>query len=47
MNRKEWRKLVVKSTVVPQRSRDYGIDKIRRKLIKTKISSDCLLLTEK
>ena len=47
MNSKEWRKLVVKSTVVPQRSRDYRIDKIRRKLIKTKVSSDCLLLTEK
>ena len=27
-NREEWRKLVVKSTVVPQRSPDYGIDKI-------------------
>ena len=30
-NREEWRKLVVKSTVVPQRQPDYGIDKkIRR-----------------
>ena len=26
-NREEWRKLVVKSTVVPQRSARYGIDK--------------------
>ena len=28
-NREERRKLVVKSTVVPQRSACYGIDKIR------------------
>ena len=28
-NREEWRKLVVKSTVVPNGQPDYGIDKIR------------------
>ena len=28
--REEWRKLVVKSTVVPNGQPDYGIDKIRR-----------------
>ena len=30
-NREEWRKLVVKSTVVPQRQPDHGTDKIRRR----------------
>ena len=31
-NREEWRKLVVKSTVVPNGQPDYGIDKIREEI---------------
>ena len=32
-NREEWRKLVVKSTVVPQQSARQGVDKIKIKVI--------------
>ena len=41
-NRKEWRKLVVKSTVVPNSQPDYGIDEIRRLAFPAGHSRTCL-----